>query len=125
MTKGRDELTARLQGIRGGSAVIVFDGRRGEAASEYGEDPHVVVTHGGDENGTDRETADSYIERELLASERGERLEVVTADRRLRMIAHRAKAKTINPAKFWRRYLPRLKGLKNDYRNEPKVPDGE
>ena len=80
----------------------------------------VTVADGGTEDGTDRETADTYIEREL-SSAAWERVEVVTADRRLRMIAHRAKAKTINPSKFWRRYLPRLKGLKNDYRNAPKA----
>jgi len=41
-------------------------------------------------------------------------VEVVTADRQLRRIARISRVKTINPAKFWRRYLPRLKGLKND-----------
>ena len=32
----------------------------------------------------------------------------------------RAAAATINPVKFWRRYLPRLKGLKTDYSNAPR-----
>jgi hypothetical protein len=34
------------------------------------------------------------------------RIEVVTADQRLRRIVHTRKGKTINPSKFWRRYLP-------------------
>lgn len=35
----------------------------------------------------------------------------------------RVSAVTINPVKFWRRYLPRLKGFKNDYVNAPKMDD--
>lgn len=69
--------------------------------------------------GVDRETADEWIERAIDEAEEN-RIEVVTADRRLRSVAHGARAKTINPAKFWRRYLPRLKGLKTDYSNQPK-----
>lgn len=120
VTKGRDELAAKLTGIRGMRTVIVFDGRRGEASSTSGSDPQVVVTSGGDDEGVDRETADDWIERAIDEATQS-RIEVVTADRRLREIAHSCKAKTINPAKFWRRYLPRLKGLKTDYSNAPKV----
>ena len=63
---------------------------------------------------------DRRIDRQLSAASRDTSIEVVTADRRLRRLAHMSKAKTINPTKFWRRYLHRLKGLKNDYQNTPK-----
>lgn len=114
VTKGREELAAKLAGIRPAKATIVFDGRLGEEESETGSNPRVVITQGGSEDGVDRETADDWIERELAGASRDKQIEVVTADRNLRRIAHAAKVKTINPAKFWRRYLNRLKGLKND-----------
>ena len=125
VTKGREDLTAKLAGIRGGRTVIVFDGRKGEVASETGSDPYVVITAGGCEDGSAlRQTADEWIERALDEAPETS-IEVVTADRNLRRLAHQAKAKTINPSKFWRRYLPRLKGLKNDYLNKPKASAGE
>ena len=78
------------------------------------------MTYGGeDETGDQRETADEWIERAIDESP-CEVIEVVTADRGLRRIAQAKKVKTINPAKFWQRYLPRLRGQKNDYRNAPK-----
>jgi len=121
VTKGRDELAAKLAGIRPAEVTLVFDGKRGEAESvSVTRDPRVVVTRGGDETGEDRETADDWIARQLDAASRDVQIEVVTADRNLRRISHMAKVKTINPAKFWRRYLPRIKGLKNDYANAPK-----
>ena len=49
VTKGREELSGKLAGIRGTRTVIVFDGKRGETASSDGNDPEVVVTSGGDE----------------------------------------------------------------------------
>lgn len=120
VTKGRDELAAKLSGIRGCQVVLVYDGKRGEAASTRDGDPQVIVTYGGeDETGDQRETADEWIERAIDESP-CEVIEVVTADRGLRRIAQAKKVKTINPAKFWQRYLPRLRGQKNDYRNAPK-----
>ncbi len=120
VTKGRDALAAQLSGCRGREVVVVFDGKVGEQASTSGTDPVVVVTRGGAEDGSyERETADQWISRELERSSKS-CAEVVTGDRVLRRVAHACKAKCINPAKFWRRYLPRLKGLKNDYANEPK-----
>lgn len=121
VTKGRDELAAKLAGIRGSQVTLVFDGKRGEGASDSGSDPRVVVTRGGnEETGADRETADEWIERAIEDGSH-EIVEVVTADRTLRRIAQASSVKTINPAKFWTRYLPRLKGMKNDYRNAPKA----
>jgi predicted RNA-binding protein with PIN domain len=122
VTKGREQLAAKISGIRGSQVIIVFDGKRGEAATVSGSDPQVVVTAGGDEaTGAERQTADEWIEAVLEEKTSKENvIEVVTADRGLREIAHSYRSKTINPTKFWRRYLQRLKGLKNDYRNSPK-----
>jgi hypothetical protein len=122
VTKGRDELAAKLAGIRPAKVTIVFDGKRGEAESDSGSNPRVVVTRGGEEeSGEDRETADEWIDRALCDVTADTMVEIVTADRELRRFAQMARVKTINPRKFWRRYLPRLKGLKNDYLNEPKA----
>lgn len=122
VTKGRDELAAKIAGCRQGQMVLVFDGREGEAESASdGADPRVVITRGSAE-GKPRETADEWIIREIgIAQESYARIECVTADRALRRECHLANVKTINPSKWWRRYLPRLKGLKSDYRNAPKA----
>ena len=119
VTKGRDALAAKLAGMNVGRCVLVFDGKAGEAAKTRGTDPVIVVTKGGDEFRTGRVTADEWIEKEIETASY-ERVEVVTADRRLRATCHSLRAKTINPKKFWRRYLARLKGLKTDYTNVPK-----
>ena len=121
VTKGREALAAKLAGIRPAKVTIIFDGKRGESESVSGTNPRIVVTKGGSEDsGEDRETADDWITQALTEVGGETQVEVVTADRRLRRICQGAKAKTINPTKFWRRYLMRLKGLKNDYINEPK-----
>jgi hypothetical protein len=82
----------------------------------------VVVTAGGNaETGEGRVSADDWIAKAIDdAQSKYDRVEVVTADRNLRAIAQARSAKTINPSKYWRRYLPRLKGLKSDYSNVPK-----
>ena len=51
VTKGRTELAAKLAGIKGARTVLVFDGKRGEAASTSGSNPQVVITNGGNEGG--------------------------------------------------------------------------
>lgn len=67
-------------------------------------------------------TADEWIIDRL--GEWGEsEVQVVTADKALRKVCQQERAKTINPVKFWRRYLPRLKGLKSDYSNAPATDD--
>lgn len=121
VTKGRDALAAKLAGCMGREVVLVFDGKQGEAPSSSGTDPRVVVTAGG-ESGFERETADAWISREI-ASATQTRVEVVSADRALRRTAQLAKSQCINPSKFWRRYLPRLQGRKNDYVNAPKAQE--
>lgn len=49
VTRGRDELAAKISGIRGARTVLVYDGKRGEAPSLAGSNPQVVVTSGGDD----------------------------------------------------------------------------
>jgi hypothetical protein len=119
VTKGRDELAKKLSGARGGDFVLVFDGKRGEQEISSGSDPRVVITQGADDNGGMRVKADNWILTQIDACEERE-IQVVTADREFRKLAQAKRAKTINPVKFWRRYLPRLKGLKSDYSNTPK-----
>ena len=122
VTKGREMLAEKLKGIRNAKLTLVFDGKPGEDALESGTDPRVVVTAGGNvDDGQGRVTADEWILHELSSIPRREvAIEVVTADRFLRRKVQMCKVKTINPVKFWQRYLPRLKGLKNDYSNERK-----
>ena len=120
VTKGREALAAKLAGIKPVKVTLVFDGKHGESPSDSGSNPRIVITQGSTDDGSlERETADEWIERELSCASRDCQVEVVTADRNLRRVAHLSKVKTINPAKFWRRYLARLKGLKNDYLNIP------
>ena len=64
VTKGRENLAEKLSAVKEGAfqIVLVFDGRKGEAASVVGEHPQVVVTSGGDETtGEGRMSADEYI----------------------------------------------------------------
>mmetsp|Transcript_5195 Transcript_5195/g.13651 ORF Transcript_5195/g.13651 Transcript_5195/m.13651 type:complete len:152 (+) Transcript_5195:2-457(+) len=124
VTKGRELLAEKLAGVKGSKIVLVFDGKKGEEESSSGIDPEVVVTFGGNEHGDDRVSADEWIIAQLqeTVATTGE-VQVVTADKELRRVCQRTSAKTINPVKFWRRYLPRLKGLKSDYSNAPKEND--
>ena len=121
VTKGREALARKLGGIGSREVFLVFDGKPGEEQSETGSDPCVVVTEGGsEENGVGKVSADAWIFAQVAARDKGQAVEVVTADRFLRKDTQRADAKTINPVKWWRRYLPRLKGLKSDYTNAPR-----
>lgn len=75
--------------------------------------------------------ADDYILQELLrlkASPEGKSssVQVVTADRALRRRVLEIKPiirGVVNPVVFWRRYRPRLTGMKSNYANEPKLPE--
>ena len=82
----------------------------------------MIVTDGGGEGVPPRMSADEWIVNQLAELERGRdtRVEVVTADKWLRREVQGIRVNTINPVRFWRRYLPRLRGLKSDYSNEPK-----
>ena len=86
VTKGRELLTEKLSGIKGGKVVLVFDGKKGEAESSSGSDPQVVVTYGGDENGEARQSADEWIVDALEeATANASEVQVVTADKEVRL----------------------------------------
>jgi hypothetical protein len=124
VTKGREALCSKLAGIKNGRIVVVFDGKPGEEfqTSTDGDGIEMVITAGGDtETGVARLSADAWIIEQMQHAPEP-RIEVVTADKELRRTANAMKGlsvKTINPVKWWRRYLPRLKGLKSDYSNAP------
>lgn len=113
VTKGRQRLAQKLGGPRSDEMVLVFDGKPGEAFQVVGSNPQVVITEGGSEQGDGRVSADEWILEQLAELEKGQRAEVVTADKWLRrQVRLVSTAKTINPLKWWRRYVPRLTGLK-------------
>lgn len=124
VTKGREALCGKLSGIKNGRIIVVFDGKAGEAfqTTTDGDGIEMVITAGGDsETGAVRLSADAWIIEQMQQAPEP-RIEVVTADKELRRMANAMKGlsvKTINPVKWWRRYLPRLKGLKSDYSNAP------
>jgi len=109
----RITLAKKLEPIQGADAVVlVFDGRPGDETSKVSEGILQTVSLG------EGITSDDYIIQEvmdLVESIPKRRVQVVTADRELRRIVLKNKAvvhRVVNPVTFWRRYLPRLCGLK-------------
>jgi hypothetical protein len=109
----RDVLAQKLGPIRGAEEIVlVFDGRPGEATSVVSEGTLRRVSLG------EGLSADDYIQQEiidLLETIPRRRIQVVTADRELRRSVLEQKPivrGVVNPVTFWRRYLPRLCGLK-------------
>ena len=115
--KERDQVTEKLKPMQDGGLdiVVVFDARPGEGADtkvmQDGQLSTVIMGEGS--------TADDYILGEINTIKKsGEAFvaQVVTADRDLRRKAldtRRVVRGVINPVVFWRRYRPRLTGLKN------------
>jgi hypothetical protein len=72
-------------------------------------------------------SSDDYILNEIkniLKTDHRRRVQVVTADRKLRrLVLEKSKPVVrgvVNPVVFWKRYLPRLSGMKSDYTNVAK-----
>ena len=115
-TKDRDSLVAKLRDIDGAEEIIlVFDGRPGEQTDITTEQNLRTVALG------EGLSSDDYIEQEINrfwsdpVTRRKHRVNLVSADRELRQRALSFKpiVKTvINPVTFFRRYLPRMLGLK-------------
>jgi hypothetical protein len=117
----RETIVAKVKPISAAQQVIlVFDGQKGleqDTVENEGIFRSVFLREGG--------SADDYIlsEIESLIPERPRRkIQVVTADRALRKQVLKTKPivhGVVNPVVFWKRYLPRLCGMKSDYTNVP------
>jgi len=130
VSKDREVMRDKLRQVRNADGVyLVFDGKgRGltENVVDATSDPPLRIISLAE--GT---TADDYIYDEIksllhptsttsatkqASSSSGARVQVVTADRKLRRrvlgIKPRIVRNVINPVTFWRRYLPRLTGSK-------------
>lgn len=108
----RGVLAQKLEPIRADSVVLVFDGRPGEPANTETEGTLKTVTL------AESVSADDFIVQEIQAMMNSipkRRVQVVTADRQLRRLVLENKPVVrgvVNPVTFWKRYLPRLCGLK-------------
>ena len=114
--KNAEILAQKLQPIQAESVVLVLDGQKGGLAETdiqvQGTFQKVMLGEG--------MSADDFIMDEIKAmlnavpAER-KRVQVVTADRELRSAVLSFKPVVrgvVNPVTFWRRYLPRLCGMK-------------
>lgn len=108
-------LAEKLQPIRTDSVILVLDGPKEGGLAETtvtvkDNFQNILLGQG--------MSADDYIMDEikaLRASDHRQRVHVVTADRRLRSAVLDIKPVVkgvVNPATFWKRYLPRLCGMK-------------
>mmetsp|Transcript_9782 Transcript_9782/g.13792 ORF Transcript_9782/g.13792 Transcript_9782/m.13792 type:complete len:165 (-) Transcript_9782:247-741(-) len=126
--KDREALISKLQPFDNGCDVkLIFDGRRGNSdGSERSltDQFDVLETKHGF-------TTDDYIVEAMedLANTgvvgSSNKVQVVTADRELRrrvLGVRNIDSQVINPVVFWKRYRPRLTGLKG---SDPKWKDGD
>lgn len=94
------------------SLVLIFDGQPGISRTDVAEGKfrHVQLEEG--------KSADDFILEEIAsigAESKVNRVKLVTADKRLRSFAleNRPTVKSVvNPLTFWKRYMPRMAGLK-------------
>lgn len=106
-------LTEKLKPVAvSDSVVLVFDGRPGDSRTEQSEGSFRTIKL---EEGM---SADDFILEEIrtiAAESKQNRVKLVTADKRLRSFAldTRPTVKTVvNPIVFWRKYYPRMSGMK-------------
>lgn len=111
--KDAGALAKKLLPVRAASVVLVLDGRQGVAETAIdvtGSFQLVALGEG--------MSADDYIVDQIKAMVGGKprkRVQVVTADRQLRCSVLDIKPvvrAVVNPLTFWKRYLPRLSGMK-------------
>lgn len=115
-TKDRDSLVQKLRGVEGvEEIVLVFDGRPGEQTDISRENNLRTVSLG------EGLSSDDFVLNEIQKywedpqTRRKHRVNLVSADRELRQKALSFKPivrTVINPVTFFRRYLPRMLGLK-------------
>jgi hypothetical protein len=119
--------------------ILVFDGQKATKGNKGKDDEESSTeTRIVKESDTSRfqtvflgkdMSADEYIINEIAMMKKltpPRRVQVVTADRKLRrLVLEKSKPVVrgvVNPVVFWKRYLPRLSGMKSDYTNVPKEP---
>jgi hypothetical protein len=114
-----DVLTEKLKPVAlSDSVVLVFDGRPGDSRTEQSEGSFRTIKL---EEGM---SADDFILEEIqtiAAESKQNRVKLVTADKRLRSFAldSRPTVKTVvNPLVFWRKYYPRMSGMKKRIEDE-------
>jgi hypothetical protein len=115
-TTNRDTLIETLRGVEGAEEIIlVFDGRPGEKTDISVDNCLRTVSLG------EGLSTDDFIQEEIQkfwvdpTTRRKHRVNLVSADRELRKhaLAFKPIVKTvINPVTFFRRYLPRMLGIK-------------
>lgn len=99
------------------SLVLVFDGKPGESRKETAEGRFRKIQLG------EGMSSDDFILEEINAimqESKTNRVKLVTADKQLRSFAldNRPTVKqVVNPGTFWKKYMPRMAGLKK--RAEP------
>lgn len=123
--RDRETIALKVKPIQSAEQVVlVFDGQKGREEDSVEEDGifrSVYLREG--------LSADDYILDEIksmIPLRPRRKVQVVTADRALRRKVLETKPivyGVVNPVVFWKRYLPRLCGLKSDYTNTP--PDEE
>ena len=119
--RDRETIAAKVKPIKAAERVVlVFDGQRGREQDGVEDDGifrSVYLREG--------ISADDYILdeiRALIPLRPRRKVQVVTADRALRRKVLETKPVVygvVNPVVFWKKYLPRLCGFKNDYANTP------
>jgi len=128
--KNRDAISAKLQEIqqRNTEVVLVWDGKKGTqggyTSKEENSDTFTTITT------KEGLTADDYILSEIKAiyesGSTGHEVQIVTGDRELRRLALATKkicTNAVDPVVFWRRYRPRLAGLKLPKENNADVEE--
>lgn len=140
--KDRELLTKRLEAIQQEEVQLVFDGRKGvpersveERKKEDGSVYSVVFLEEGlstDDyilkeietmlhHALEEDRKEDLDQRRRRISQRKSQIQVVTADKDLRRRSLQAKRivrDVVNPITFWRRYVPRLTGIKKPTLND-------
>lgn len=125
----RPTLVDKLQPIQGVDVVLVFDGNSScgpnlpKRVNVHGNIETVQLSSSSSSSDDDDDlSADDYILQQINSwdTNRRGKIQVVTADRELRsrVLEHRGTG-VVNPVTFWKRYLPRLGGLKTKKDSSP------
>lgn len=121
--KHRQDVAEKLKSVKGAEIVVVYDGSKKEGGEkDIKVEAFDTSLFSQVELGAGM-SADDFIQQEIqdmLKTMPRAKIEVVTADRLLRRQVLDMKPVVrgvINPVVFWKRYRPRLTGLKSNYVN--------